>query len=119
MPSFEIICKNKVQEYIGKENRFDFPTFMRLIRSALGLSRRDVAININIHPMRIYTLECGSFHRKPSEDYLIAISDFYGIPYALIQKKVDQFLNEKNKVFLKNNKSRPKDNYDKFYKRTS
>ena len=85
--------ENDLKDVIKKERFYEFPEFLRQIRTALGPSRRKVSSDLDIPYEKLNRLEHGEFKTF----YLFeinALAEYYGIQRSLLTKKCKKFLKE-------------------------
>ena len=100
METHSRIFKIKIKSVIEVEHNFDFPEFLLNLRKASGLSRKKMSENLkdceglNLTVSRINNLETGNFIGHPEETN--ALAAYYGVPKALMNLKLKDYLAERH-----------------------
>ena len=88
----------KLKELMKREDQYEFPLFMRLVRKTLGLSRKSVAETLAVSESKMYYLEDGKFVRGPDPEFIASLAHYYGLNGRFIMKKFGEYTREKCKA---------------------
>lgn len=77
---------------IERERELNFPQFLKVVRKLFGISREYVACHSHISPWQLYRWESGEFKRSIHVSDLLGISDYYGIPFKLLTRKMMDYV---------------------------
>ena len=90
--SRESLQKQRLEQYVSMEDQFNFPEFLRLIRTSLGLTRLVASQDLGLSKMRLYALEYGKFRRVPEIEHLARLAEYYGVSSRLLQRKAAEYM---------------------------
>lgn len=86
------MIEEKLSELAVKSQQFNFPDFLRVLRRAHGLARRQVCHDLNFSEMRMYYLEHGYFKKElPTQD-ISMLAEYYGVPVEVMMGKYQVFI---------------------------
>lgn len=88
--------KNELANIIKNHEKFDFPDFLAKLRMAADKSCKQAAKDLGIDYYKLYHLELG-FLRAPSNSIISRISEYFGIPFDLVNKKISNYLQKRGK----------------------
>ncbi len=93
----------RVIELSFEHHRYDFPTFLRVVREQIGVSRVTMAKDLDIQYLRIFHWEAGHFIHPIPEKELLQIAYYFGIETKLLRDKMLEYCLEKQskKLFSK------------------
>jgi hypothetical protein len=91
---FEEIRNNKLRDVVQREDQFTFPEFLTLLRQSIGGTRKDVSKEIDISEFLLFKWEHGKFRSPIRTHDMVILSDYYNIPFRLMQNKMTRFLKE-------------------------
>jgi len=86
------IEKKKIETILEKQESHEFPEFMKEIRKATGLSRRQVAEDLGVEPYTILTLESGSFRTFPDPKQFSCLAGYFGVSPKLLKAKAEKYV---------------------------
>lgn len=95
MDACQKIRMKKIKEIIRRENEYEFPDFLRLLRESVGGNRKSVAKELNMSDFLLYHWEHGNFKRSIKPHNLALISDYYDIPFSMLNAKMKKYLESK------------------------
>lgn len=93
--NYEEMKSKKIKEIVKREKEFSFPEFLSLLRESVGSNRKVICKDINVSEFLLYHWEHGNFKKKIKTHNLVTISDYYQIPFKLLNKKMKEFLSER------------------------
>lgn len=85
----------KLKQFIDAESEFEFPEFLRCIRRAQGITRKQMSNDLGITEMKIYYKEEGKFTRMPEIDLIVSMAEYLGIPKKLLLNKARIYILKK------------------------
>lgn len=94
-----ILARRK--DIIKNHKEYSFPVFMKLLRDNYDVSRHEMAFDTGIAASRLYHLERGNFKRKLSPAEIDILSDYFGLPWYVLQQKSELFLKYNQEVKCK------------------
>lgn len=97
MKCFQEIKTEKIREIICRENEFDFPEFLIMLRTTLGLTQKCLSKETGIGDWTFHTWEHGKIIRPPRYELLVTLADYYGISHKLLKQKALDFVRERKK----------------------
>lgn len=87
----ENILKRKMDKLLKESDQYTFPEFLFALRYNLGLSRKQVAQEIDIHEMRLFSMEHGKNFKKVLKPEIRLLSEYYNVNTDLLMKKAQEF----------------------------
>ncbi len=85
----------KIRDIIRREEEYEFPEFLRLLRETVGGNRKFVAKELNISDFLLFHWEHGNFKRCIKPHNLALVCDYYNIPFNLMNAKMKKYLESK------------------------
>ena len=83
------MAKERINEVVEKENRYDLPQFLKALREATRYSRRIVHEDTGVGTNTIFRMEEGDLDTL-SLNHLAKLGEYYGVDKALLVKKAEQ-----------------------------
>lgn len=90
------ISKSNLQWTIDNHANYDFPAFMRELRLSLGLTKKVVAVDLGMEYQHLFKMEEG-YGMIFKDVILRKLSQYFDVPFSLLQFKRDEFDTEKAK----------------------
>ena len=89
--TYDKVKAQKIHEVLGRSDEFDFSELICMLRTAIGVTQKSLALDTQIPDWKIHNWETGKFVRCPRYDSLVSLADYFGIPAKLLKKKAKQF----------------------------
>lgn len=89
---FEDIKTKKIQQLLEREEEYDFPEFLSLLRENIGSNRKAVAKETNLSDFLLFHWEHGNFKKCIKASNLAILSDYYQIPFKLLNRKMKEYI---------------------------
>lgn len=89
--SFETIKNKQIEKILQREEEFDFPQLLSLLRQTMGLNRKAMSRDCNIPEFLIFNWEKGNFKRSIKERHLLVLADYYQVPFHFLLNKMQQY----------------------------
>jgi hypothetical protein len=89
---FEDIKCKKIKNLLERENEYEFPEFLSLLREYVGGNRKTVAKELNISDFLLFHWEHGNFKKCIKPSNLALLSDYYKVPFKIMNRKMKEFL---------------------------
>lgn len=85
------ISINRLDSVIKHHKSYDFPEFIRTLRSALGISRRTMSEDLAIQYLKLYYIETGNGAVRLNEELLSKIANYFGVPEEILRAKANSY----------------------------
>lgn len=92
---FEKIKSKEIKELVYRQEEFDFPCFLTLLRRSIGVNRRSLAKETKLPEWRLFNYEKGRFSKDLNPYSLLTLADYYGIPFRILESKMKSYRRKK------------------------
>ena len=91
----EDLISERIKTYVSNEAKYEFPEFLRMLRSSYDLPRKIVYQDTGINLMKLYSLEKGDFESIPKFEHIVRLAEYYGVEERLLVRKANDYLIKK------------------------
>lgn len=91
-------CQMKVAEVIKNHETYSFGELLTALRDAHSISRRIVQEEIGIKEHHLFYLEKNNLHHPLTHSEVMALADYFGVPFRILVDKMHDAIETKRKA---------------------